>query len=122
MPCRAIRGATTALKNTPAAIAQATKELLAALTAENNLKTKDIVSVFFTTTADLNAAFPAATARKLGWEYVPMMCAQEIPVPKSLKKCIRVMLIVNTWRAQQKIRHQYLHGAVHLRPDIAEKK
>jgi chorismate mutase len=50
-----------------------------------------------------------------------MLCAQEIPVPKSLKKCIRIMLLVNTWQSQKKIRHQYLKGAVSLRPDIAKK-
>jgi chorismate mutase len=122
MPCRAIRGAITADKNTPDAIAQATQALLVEMIATNSLRLRDIASAIFTVSKDLTAAFPAATARAMGWEDVPMLCAMEIPVPKSLKKCIRVMLLVNTWRAQKKIRHQYLKGASRLRPDIAEKK
>lgn len=122
MPCRAIRGAITADKNTTAAIAQATKELLRALVNENHIHPKNIASALFTVSKDLNAAFPATTARMLGWNDVPMLCTMEIPVPKSLKKCIRVMLLVNTWKSQKRIHHQYLKGAVQLRPDIAEKK
>lgn len=120
MSCRAIRGATTADKNTATAISEATRELLKTIITANKLKPRDIVSAFFTVTKDLNASFPAATAREMGWDDVPMLCAQEIPVPKSLKKCIRVMLIVNTWKPQKKIRHQYLKGAISLRPDIAK--
>ena len=86
MPCRAIRGAITADKNTTAAIAQATKELLRALVNENHIHPKNIASALFTVSKDLNAAFPATTARMLGWNDVPMLCTMEIPVPQKLKK------------------------------------
>lgn len=122
MAYRAIRGAITADKNTAVAIARATTELLRAMVKANKVQPQNIISAIFTVSKDLTAAFPATTARTLGWDNVPMLCALEIPVPKSLKKCIRVMLMVNTWQAQKKIRHQYLKGATKLRPDIIARK
>ena len=64
MPCRGIRGATTASENTPEAIMEATQELLRAIAAANNVQLEDIASAIFTVTPDLNAAFaPRARAR-----------------------------------------------------------
>ncbi len=63
----------------------------------NQIHPDSVASVFISTTEDINAAFPAKALRKFeGWTYVPVMCMQEIPVPNSLKMCIRIMMHVNT--------------------------
>ncbi|MBM7854658.1 chorismate mutase [Desulfohalotomaculum tongense] len=118
---RGIRGAITVEKNTSQDMTEAIRELLNAIVRENHLKLEDICSVFFTVTKDLNAQFPARAAREMGWDNVPMICAQELDVPGSLPRCIRVMMHVNTAVAQEEVKHVYLREAVSLRPDWAGK-
>lgn len=115
---RGIRGATTVDANTREAILAATTELLSALIEANQLRAEDVASAFFTTTPDLDAEFPAVAARHLGWNQVALMCGHEIDVPGSLRRCLRVLLHVNTTRAQHEIEHVYLRGAQALRPDL----
>lgn len=112
---RGIRGAITVQKNDKKQILSATQELLKAIAAANQLRTADIAAIIFTATSDLTAEFPAAAAERMGWGLVPRLCAVEIKVPKSLKKCIRVMLLVNTGKSQKQIEHVYLKGAVALK-------
>jgi chorismate mutase len=116
---RAIRGATTAAADEPAAIRDATTELLKQLVKQNALTPSDIISAIFTLTPDLRSAFPAHAARELGWHDVPLLCTMEIPVPGALDHCIRVLLHVETARDRNAIRHVYLRGARTLRPDWA---
>lgn len=123
MPIRGIRGATTAGQNTYQAIFHATRELLDAIMVFNpDLRPEELASVVFTLTQDLNAAYPAEAAREMGWSVVPMLCAQEIPVPESLPGCIRVLLHWNTELPQSAIQHVYLGEAARLRPDLAHSK
>ena len=120
MSIRGIRGATTVSTNDASAILEATKELLLSILKANDaLEPEDIGSVLFTMTLDLDAAYPAKAARQLGWINVPLICAQEIPVPEALPLCIRVLLDWNTDLPQAAIHHIYLREAVALRPDIA---
>lgn len=119
MYCRGIRGATTAERNTSDEIVAATTELLELLIARNELRAEDVASAIFTLTADLDAAFPALAARKLGWSEVALMCMREIPVPGSLPMCIRVLLHVNTEREASEISHVYIRGAINLRPEFS---
>ncbi|MBX5437387.1 MAG: chorismate mutase [Alicyclobacillaceae bacterium] len=120
MKVRGIRGAVTAKDNTPEAIFEATRTLMERLVAENQLDIDDVASVLLTMTPDLNADFPARAVRSLpGWQWVPLMCAPELSVPGSLGRCIRVLVHVNTDRAQNELVHVYLGDAVQLRPDIA---
>jgi chorismate mutase len=116
---RGIRGATTAPKNEGPVILDATKRLLLEMTAANGVQSDDVTAVFFTTTPDLNAEFPAAAARALGWQKVPLLCSTEIDVPGRLRSCIRVLVLVNTALSQAQIRHIYLEGAARLRPDLS---
>lgn len=119
MATRGIRGATTVIADEPELILQATRELLEEILKENTgMKPEDLGSVVFTVTGDLASTFPAQAARQMGWGLVPMMCAQEIPVPGSLPKAIRVLVHWNTETPQSEIRHVYLHDAVKLRPDL----
>ena len=116
---RGIRGATTVDVDEPGLVLSATGELLAAILSANQLEDFDaIVSAIFTTTSDLNSAFPAEAARELGMHQVPLLCASEIPVPESMPRCIRVLLHVNTSKAQSEIVHVYLRDAQRLRPDV----
>ncbi len=116
---RSIRGATTVENNTENEISAATVELLEKMISENAVNPEDIVNVIFTLTHDLNAAFPAKSARiQFKWDDVPMICTQEIPVPDSLKQCIRVLITFNTVKLQKEIRHSYLKKAQTLRPDL----
>ena len=119
MTMRGIRGATTAAANTREAIMAATERLIRDMIEANDVDSSDIAAAFFTTTPDLNAEFPAAAARTLGWQKVPLLCGHEMSVPNRLASCIRVLLLVNTARDQARIRHIYLEGAARLRPDLA---
>jgi len=117
MHCRGVRGATTAEKNTAGAILAATRELLMLIIEANDLEVEDVASAIFTTTPDLTAAFPARAAREIGWRDVALLDAQEIPVPGSLERCIRVLIHWNTDRSAAEIQHVYLKDAQTLRPD-----
>jgi chorismate mutase len=117
--CRGIRGATTVESNTREAILDATRELLAEVIRANDVQTEDVASAYFTTSTDLDAEFPAVVARSdFGWTNVALMCGHEMNVPGSLQMCLRVMLLVNTERAQSEVCHVYLRGAAVLRPDL----
>ena len=119
MPCRGIRGAITVPSDSAEEILAATRELLARIAGANQLRPEDIASVLFTVTPDLRTAFPAQAARQLGWQHVPLLDAQEIPVPGSLPRCIRVLLLWNTDTPQGEVHHIYLRDAEALRPDLS---
>jgi chorismate mutase len=104
--------------NAAAAILGATRELLTRIVEANAVSPEDIASALFTVTHDLTAAFPAQAARELGWQHVALLDAQEIPVPGSLPRCVRVLIHWNSDKPQAAIRHVYLHGAASLRPDL----
>ena len=118
MTLRGVRGAITADVNSKEAIVSATKTLIEYMISENKIELSDIASVFFTTTPDLNADFPAQAARQLGMTLVPLLCASEIAVPGALAKCIRILIHWNTIKAQTEIKHAYLGGAKVLREDL----
>ncbi len=115
--CRGVRGATTTSDNTAESILEATRDLLARIVEANTIQEEDIASVFFTTTVDLNAEYPALAARQLGWHDVALMCGHEMAVPGALKRCIRVLIHWNTTRRNNEIQHVYIRDAVNLRPD-----
>ncbi|MCA9924267.1 MAG: chorismate mutase [Anaerolineales bacterium] len=115
--CRGVRGAITVINNDAEEILAATRELLQALVDANQMRMDDIASVYFTTTTDLNATYPALAARQLGWTDAALMCGHEMDVPGSLPRCIRVMLHWNTTRKPKEIAHIYMREARSLRPD-----
>jgi len=117
--CRGIRGATTVAENDASAILDATRELLEQIIAENDVREEDVASVLFTATPDLDAAYPAVAARRLGWTHTSLICTQEMAVQGSLSRCIRVLVHWNTDRAIDEIHHVYLREARRLRPDLA---
>ncbi len=117
---RAIRGATTVPVNSKEAIALAVTELLDELETHNQLDPKEMVSVTFSVTKDLDAVFPAAIARQRpGWDQIPLMDFQHMYVEGSLERCIRLLVHFNTPNPDAQVYHPYLRRAKDLRPDLA---
>lgn len=112
---RGIRGATTAESNTREDVLAAATELMERLIEANSIDADDVAAAFFTTTPDLNAEFPAAAARLMGWTYVALMGASEIDVPDAPPLCIRVLILINTDKPPQQLKNIYLRGAMNLR-------
>jgi chorismate mutase len=113
----AVRGAVQADANEAGAIAGATTELMRELLDRNALAPEAIVSCLFTTTDDLDAEFPAAAARELGLEAVPLLCCREIPVPGSMPRVIRAMVHYYAL-ASHSPAHAYLGATQDLRSDL----
>ena len=122
MACRGVRGATTTGANEEELILTATRQLLQEMVTANDIAPTEIASAFFTTTPDLDAAYPARAARQLGWMEVPLMGACEIAPPEALARTIRVLLHWNTTKKQSEIRHVYSNGAEVLRPDLTQEE
>ena len=122
MPVRGIRGATTADANTAESITTVTEELLRELIEVNALDPGEICFAYFTTTQDLTAEFPAFAARKLGWLDVPLLCGHdmnvELPNPRGVPMCVRVLLLYNTPQPQSAMRFTYLRGAQAIKADL----
>ncbi|MEB3331370.1 MAG: chorismate mutase [Synechococcaceae cyanobacterium] len=114
---RALRGATTARANTCEAIAEAVGELIEALMVHNRLDGPRLLSVTFSVTADLDACFPAAIARRRpDWDGVALLDCQQMAVAGDLPRCIR--LLAHAWlEPGQGLVHPYLREASRLRPD-----
>ena len=119
---RGIRGATTAEANTTEAITDATEELLGELISLNDLDPAELCFVYFTTTHDLTAEYPAYAARRLGWLDVPLLCGHDmdvrLPNPRGVPMCVRVLLLYNTARPQSSMRFAYLRGAQAIKADL----
>jgi len=119
---RGVRGATTTTENTEQAIVTNTKALMEDMIQWNDIQPEDVSHVFVSATKDLTAAFPAKSLRKIpGWVYVPVMCMQEVDVPGSLDRCIRVMMVTNTTLEQREVEHVFHYKAKQLRPDLVKK-
>ena len=113
----AVRGATKVGRNDPEEILEATEELMRELIARNELEPERIFSCIFTATHNLNAEFPAAAARKLGLDSVPLLCAQEIDVPRAMPGVVRV-LVHYYGPAGHSPSHTYIGEAQELRSDL----
>jgi chorismate mutase len=113
----ALRGAISVDRNDAQDILDATTTLMRAIMERNALTPGDVVSCIFTATNDLNAEFPAVAARALGFEGVPLLCAREIAVPRSLPRVIRVL--IHYYAAEgHDTKHVYLGEADALRADL----
>ena len=112
-----IRGATTASGNSVEQIEAAVVELINELMSRNNLIKKNLLSITFTATKDLDACFPASIARKCnGLDSVAFLDCQQMYVPNDLDFCIRIMAQV-LLPQNNSVKHPYLRGASKLRSD-----
>ncbi len=113
----AVRGAAQAEANEAEAILAATEELMLALIERNELAPEAMVSCLFTTTEDLDAEFPAAAARKMGLDSVPLLCAREINVPGAMPRVIRALVHYYAPVGHTSA-HAYLGATQALRSDL----
>jgi chorismate mutase len=113
----AVRGATRIDANEADQILSGTEELMRELLERNGLEPAAIVSCILTSTDDLDAEFPAAAARRLGLDTVPLLCAREIPVPDSMERVIRVLVHYYAPVGHTPA-HTYLGEAQALRSDL----
>lgn len=121
MRLQALRGATTCTEDTKAEIDARTTHLVGEIFTRNDLVVDDIVSIIFTTTRDLTAEFPAASARvAFGLDDVALLGATEQDVPHGPKRCIRVLVHCYSERPRAELRHVFLEGAAALRADLAD--
>jgi chorismate mutase len=110
----AVRGAIALTEDTREEVVTGTQTLLRELLTRNSIDPDDIVSVLFTATDDLHSEFPAAAARLMGLNGIPLLCARELDVSSSLSmpRCVRVMMHVY---ADAKPEPVYLGGTERLR-------
>ena len=85
----------------------------------NGLEVDDFISIIFTATTDLVSEFPAYAARQLGFGEVPLLCARELEIERSMPRVVRMLAHVETDLPRADITHVYLHGAAALRRDLA---
>ena len=112
-----IRGATTASGNSVREIEDAVVELIGELISRNNLEKRNILSITFTATKDLDACFPASIARKCnGLDSVAFLDCQQMYVLNDIDFCIRIMAQV-LLPPNYLVKHPYLRGASKLRAD-----
>ena len=112
-----IRGATTASGNSVKEIEDAVVELIDELISRNKLIKKNLLSITFTSTNDLDACFPASIARKFnGLDSVAFIDCQQMYVANDVDFCIRIMAQV-LFPPNKPTKHPYLRGAAKLRTD-----
>ena len=112
-----IRGATTATGNSIKEIEESVVELIDELISRNDLIKKNLLSITFTTTKDLDACFPASIARKCnGLDSVAFLDCQQMYVSNDVNFCIRIMAQVFL-PSNNPVKHTYLRGASKLRTD-----
>lgn len=121
MSILAIRGATTVESNTKEEILKETSNLMKTIIKENNLDVEDMISMCFTMTNDLDAVYPAVAVRDiLNITDIPMLNYEEKYIQGSLRKCIRVMIYINSTKTKKDVKHIYLNKAKELRKDLAK--
>ncbi len=119
MTMRGIRGAITVEENSKEQIGLAARQLVTKILSLNDLRADDLGAIIFSTTEDLTAAFPSSAIRQLpALRLVPLFDTREPAVDNSLPLCIRVLILADTDKAQNKIHHVYLGAARNLRTDL----
>lgn len=118
MAVRAIRGATQLDEDTRDHMLERVAEMVTDVMRSNDLEVDDVISVIFTATSDLVSEFPAYAARQLGFGDVPLICARELEIERSMPRVVRMMAHVDTDLPRAEITHVYLHGAAALRRDL----
>jgi chorismate mutase len=115
---RAARGAIVVPGDGADLLLSSTERLLREMLERNGVETEDLVSILFTATDDLRAAFPAEAARRMGMGVVPLLCAREIPVEGAMPSVVRVLMHFHSERSLADVVHVYLDGAEALRDDL----
>ena len=119
MRVRAVRGATQLEEDSREHMLERVAEMVTGVLDANDLAVDDFISIVFTATSDLVSEFPAYAARQLGFDDVPLICAQELDVEGAMPRVVRMLAHVETHLARSEVTHVYLHGAANLRRDLA---
>ena len=120
MRVRAIRGATQLDEDSREHMLERVAEMVTGVLEANDLDVDDFISIIFTATSDLVSEFPAYAARRLGFHDVPLICARELEIESSMPRVVRMLAHVETHLSRAEVTHVYLHGAAHLRRDLAK--
>ena len=118
MATRAVRGATQLDADVREHMLDRVAEMVVDAMTANGLEVDDFISVIFTATSDLVSEFPAYAARQLGFGEVPLLCARELEIERSMPRVVRMLAHVETDLPRADITHVYLHGAAALRSDL----
>jgi chorismate mutase len=113
----ALRGATSIERDEASLILDGTTGLLEEILERNSLDVDDVVSCIFTCTPDLTAEYPAVAARAMGFNAVPLLCTQEMAVPGSMARVVRLLMHFYA-DPEHEVRHVYQGEARRLRLDI----
>ncbi len=113
----ALRGATSIERDDAALILDGTTKLLQEILERNALEPADVVSCIFTCTQDLTAEYPAVVARAMGFNTVPLLCTQEMAVPGSMQRVVRLLMHFYAGENHE-VRHVYQGEARRLRLDL----
>lgn len=95
------------------------QQLLQAVVTANGIRPEDLAAALFTLPPDLAEVRAAQAAREMGWDLVPLLEVSQPPRADDLPRCLRVLLLWNTDRSQDEVRHIYLGEAARLRSDLA---
>ena len=120
MSVRAVRGATQLETDSRDHMLDRVAEMVRDVMESNGLDVDDFISIIFTATSDLVSEFPAYAARQLGFDDVPLICARELEIDRSMPRVVRMMAHVETDLGRKDVTHVYLHGAAALRRDLTK--
>ena len=113
-----IRGATTIKENSVDEIKKETLQLFSEIINKNKIELNAIKAIIFSCTSDITKEYPGKIIREhYELTSVAIMHFNEMNVEKSLKFCIRVLLIADD-DTKSSVEYIYLNNAKRLREDI----
>ncbi len=115
----AIRGATTINKDSQESVQKAVEELIREIWSSNKIDKSEIISITFSTTADIKSYYPAKAFRDLGYDKVPLFSTMEPEIEGSLNYTIRVLIYLERPNSRD-VQHVYLNESANLRPDLID--
>lgn len=116
---KAVRGAVQVTADEKEQIVSQIKKMVSRMISENHIEEKDIISIYFSITADLKSVNPAAALRMGGaFSETPLFCMQEPDTIDALPRTVRAMITADGFSEGDSIDHIYLGGARKLRPDL----
>ncbi len=115
----AIRGATTINKDSQKSVQKAVEELINELWSSNGIQESEIISITFSTTADIKSYYPAKAFRDLGFDKIPLFSSVEPEIEGSLNHTIRLLIYLERPNNRD-VKHIYLNEAANLRPDLID--
>ncbi|MFN2363648.1 MAG: chorismate mutase [Halarsenatibacteraceae bacterium] len=115
----AIRGATTISKDNQESVQKAVVELIKEIWSSNGIDKSEIISINFSSTADIKSYYPAKAFRDLGYDRIPLFSSVEPEIEGSLDHTIRLLVYLERPNSRD-VKHVYLNEAANLRPDLID--